>query len=446
MGWSRASCRQRGVNDVHPGRAGALATLVVVALSACAGAGSTTTPIGSATSATPGAAPTADEPTQTPVASEPARPSPSKPPTGQTLGEGWVEVGSFGGDATIEAVHDVVAAPFGLLAAGVHYPTRALGVFDPLAADGRIWLSTDGMSWADVTPAETFVDASIRQLVELPDGAVLALGWASRFVDGSLVENGPAVWETRDGVAWTELELDDGDPVIEIARGGAGYLAIRGELDGQRLEFSSDGRIFTPIVDPTGSRIVTRIAAGPEGFVIRADVYGSADPPTLYASGNGVDWYEAVTSGWHPGELAPVGPDWIAVDQRPFEVQDDTEVRAQISANGLEWAEAGRLLLRTIDVGGGAICGEFPDLISTGTLVVASTALSFPCGEGLVQVFGAVHVTDDGGTWLALPFGVEVDGRSSRGTRVSAGLDLESGTLLVGEIGFRATFWFRPGE
>lgn len=366
------------------------------------------------------------------------------------LAEGWVELARFGDPNTIEAVHDVVEAPFGILAAGVQYPTRSLGVFDPLAGDGRIWLSEDGMSWDDVTPGGTFTYASIRQLVALPDGAVLALGWASRLVDGSPEESGPAGWETRDGRAWTELELSvAGDPVIEIAAGDAGYLARLGsELGGQQLGFSSDGRTFTPVADPTGSRIVTRIAAGPEGFVIRAEVYESGEPPTLYASGNGRDWHEAVTSGWRPGELAPIGPDWVAIDQRPFDVQDDAEVRTRLSANGLEWAEAGRLALRTIDVGGGAVCGEFPALIGTGTLVVASTALSYPCGEGLVERFGAVHVTDDGRAWLALPFAatVDIDDPSTRGTRVSAGLDLESGTLLVGETEYRATFWFRPGE
>ncbi len=433
--------------NVRLGRGRLLAILAIIALSACART-PTTSP---GSSAVPSMGSTRVEPaTQSPPASEHSDAKTLEPSSRQSLAEGWVELARLGDANTIEAVLDVVEAPFGILAAGVHYPTRSLGVFDPLTGDGRIWLSEDGVTWTDVTPADTFIDASIGQLVALADGAVLALGWASHFVDGSLEEIRPTVWETRDGRVWAELGLSvGGDPVIEIAHGGGGYLArVGSELGGQQLGFSTDGRTFEPVADPTGSRIVTQTAAGPEGFVIRAEVYEGAEPATLYASGDGHDWYEAVTTGWQPGDLAPIGPDWVAVDQRAFETQDDTEVLTRVSANGLEWAEAGRLPLRTIDVGGGAVCGEIPELVSTGTLVVASTTLSYPCGEGLVQRFGAVHVTDDGGAWFALPFAAatEIDDPRSRGTRVSAGLDLTSGTLLVGETQYRAVFWFRPFE
>lgn len=66
----------------------------------------------------------------------------------------------------------------------------------------------------------------------------------------------------------------------------------------------------------------------------------------------------------------------------------------------------------------------------------------------MVQHFGAAHVTADGATWTALPFtasALVTDG-STRGTTVHAGLDLEDGTLLVGERDYRATFWFRAGD
>jgi len=36
--------------------------------------------------------------------------------------------------------------------------------------------------------------------------------------------------------------------------------------------------------------------------------------------------------------------------------------------------------------------------------------------------------------------------RARGGVSVNAGLDLDSGTLLVGEKDYRATFWFRPGD
>ena len=86
--------------------------------------------------------------------------------------------------------------------------------------------------------------------------------------------------------------------------------------------------------------------------------------------------------------------------------------------------------------------------MSTGSLVVVSTTLSYPCGEGHVQRFGAAHVTEDGTTWAPLPFTLESSpgDEATRGATVSAGIDLDSGTLLVGEKDYRATFWFRPSD
>ncbi|MDQ3689191.1 MAG: hypothetical protein M3406_03990, partial [Chloroflexota bacterium] len=430
-------------------RAPAVSLVLAVGIGACSSDVAEPSPTDGMANATSSIEPTANEPTPSPAPSAPARPIPSTPASEQSPAEGWVEVASFGSADTIETVHDVAAAPFGLLAAGVHLSTRSLAVFDPLAAESRIWLSDDARSWKDVTPPDTFADASIDRLVVLPDGAVLAFGRTSRLVDGIPWEE-PAAWETLDGRTWTELEITVGDErVIELVAGGPGYLArVGADLGGQQLGFSSDGKTFAPVADPTGARIMTGIAAGPEGFVIRAEVYESADPATLYASGNGVDWYEASDPGWTLGSAAPIGPDWVALDHRPFDAPDDVEVRTWVSANGLDWTEAGQLPLRTVDLGDGAVCSEYPDLVSTRTLVVASTVLSYPCGEGLVQRFGTAHVSNDGGTWLALPFaaGVEIADPTTRGTQVSAGLDLESGTLLVGETGYRATFWFRPNQ
>ena len=378
-------------------------------------------------------------PAETPI---PASPSKSAAPAspGDTEGDEWIEVSSFGRDDTIESVHDVVEAEFGLIAAGVELETRSLAVFDPLAGDSRVWLSADGSAWEDVTPADTFTDASINQLVVLADGAVLALGF----------QEGPAAWETRDGRTWGEIALTvGGAPVIEVADGGRGYLARAGvELGGQQLWHSSDGRTYVAVGDPTNGRIVTGTGAGPEGFVILAEVYESGQPARIYASGNGIDWFEATSDGWDPSGVAALGPDWIAVDSRPFDLQEDAEVQTWLSGNGLDWTEAGRIPLRAIPIGDDAVCSEHPRLVSTGSLVVASTTLSYPCSEGLVQRFGSAFETFDGATWLPLPFVASVDPTdgSTRGTRVAAGIDLESGTLLVGEKDYRATFWFRPSD
>ena len=81
-------------------------------------------------------------------------------------------------------------------------------------------------------------------------------------------------------------------------------------------------------------------------------------------------------------------------------------------------------------------------------MVVSSSTLSYPCGEGNVQSFGASSVTTDGATWMPLSFTVRETAFdvAYRGAKVTAGVDVASGTLLVGESGYRATFWFRPAD
>jgi hypothetical protein len=360
-------------------------------------------------------------------------------------------VASFGTDGAIESVHDVVQAPFGYLAAGVHIGTREMNVFGPLPQEGRIWLSADGLSWEDVTPpGGTFADSSVYQLLSLPDGAVLAFARVSVLVEAE-TDYVFAAWETRDGRTWTGSEVSAGvAPVLRGVAGAAGYLTTVGVDFESQLWHSADGRSYSPVAGPTDGRIITAMGAGPQGFVVLGSIYESADPPKAYASANGIDWYEATTGDWDVGAIAPLGPDWIAIGRYAIEGEwRDTEVPTWRSSNGIDWAEVRALPLRALELSEGVTCQEFPsEPSSSGRLVVVSTTLSYPCGEGNVQRFGASNVTADGTTWAALPFTVEA-GPAAEGTRggtVTAGLDIGSGTLLVGEKDYRATFWFRAGD
>jgi hypothetical protein len=378
--------------------------------------------------------------------------APSAAPAGGGLANGWVEVASFGADDTIETVNDLVEAPFGLLAAGVHIRTRNPGVFGELPREGRVWLSADGQAWEDVTPTGTFDDASIQQLVALPDGAVLTLAMVN-VVDpetGSPVQRN-AAWETFDGRTWTsaDLSLDPGT-LASVADGGRGYLAaIIAEFRTQ-LGYSSDGRTFVEVAEAASSRIARSMGGGPEGFVVITQAYESAESPVAYASGDGTTWFEATTPDWNAVGVAPLGADWVAIDSGPFDsLQDDSESQSWFSPNGLDWRAAGRVPVRALPLPDDATCRELvTGLTSTGSMVVTRSHLSHPCGEGNVQTFGASHVSADGATWLALPFTVRETAydESTRGATITAGIDLPSGSLLVGENAYRATIWFRPAD
>jgi hypothetical protein len=366
--------------------------------------------------------------------------------------DGWTEIASFGADGTIERVNDVVEAPFGFLAGGVHIRARNLNVSGELPQEGRIWQSSDGSSWEDVTPPGTFADASVDRLVVLADGAVVAFVRVNAVdpVTGSPTQ-AYAEWETIDGRTWTDADISHGSrPVYDIVQGGMGYLAsISVEFRGQ-LMHSGDGRTFVEVADEASARITQGMGGGPEGFVVIAQAYESAESPKVYASGNGTDWFEADTLDWNPVGVAPLEADWIVAEAGPpLDSEGDTVAPTWVSENGLDWAESGRIALRELPLPDEFSCREFVSgLTSTGSMVVSSTTFSYPCGEGNVQTFGASSVTTDGATWSPLPFTVSETpfDQPGRGATVTAGLDLASGTLLVGESGYRATFWFRPAQ
>jgi hypothetical protein len=313
--------------------------------------------------------------------------APSASPADGGLADGWVEVATFGADETIETVNDVVEAPFGILAAGVHIRSQNLNVFGLLPWEGRIWLSADGQSWEDVTPTGTFDDASVTRLVVLPDGAVVAFGRINAIdpVSGSPTE-AYAGWETVDGRTWTDADLNIApSSVHEVVQGGQGYLAAISAEFITQLMHSDDGRTYVEVADEASTRIARSMGGGPEGFVVLTEVYESADPPAAYASGDGTTWVEATTPDWNPAGVAPLGADWAVAESGPPLNGDGGDSHAQtwMSANGLDWVESGRIPLRDLPLSDGYSCREFVSgVTSTGSMVVSSTTLSYPCGEG----------------------------------------------------------------
>ena len=261
----------------------------------------------------------------------------------------------------------------------------------------------------------------------------------------------PTVWETRDGRAWTRASLAmDGQPVTGVAHGGRGYVAVRSDAGGQELWHAADGRTFSrAFALPVGSAVIS-LAGGPEGFVAIVADTTAEYASTIYASGDGIGWYEAEGGPAEVRAVSALGPDWVAVAPGPFE---DYSVRADtpawFSTNGLDWTETGAIPLIAVALDESTSCREFIfDAIGTGGQVVVSTTFSYPCGEGRVQTFGRSSISSDGARWARLPFtesSVAVD-RATRGATVTSGIELETGTLLVGEKDYRAAFWWRPAD
>jgi hypothetical protein len=402
---------------------------------------------GCGTGATPTMAPASpNDPAPTDDGSSPTAPpsvtslppSPSPPPD-------WTEAASFGGDG-IEAARDVVDTPFGLIAVGVHHPGTSLPVFGPVPQEGRVWHSDDGHDWADVTPAQTFANASLHTVVSLPDGAVVAFGNVSIASDAGNSDEYRA-WETRDGVSWNPTTiLAEDQPVISLVEGGKGYLGLVAHRDapGSDIWYSSDGRTFDhPYRGPSFDAMWGSIAAGDEGFV--ATTAGGLTEPstTVSASADGIEWFNATSPPGNAHLVAPIGPDWVAIESEPGQPGEIDSTASWSSANGLEWNLAGELPLGAIDAGGGAGCTEFASgLHGTGDVAIVSTTLTYPCSEGGVVRYGQSSITSDGVSWDPLEFTGASDLSSvSRGTTINAAIALGDRLILVGEKDLQATFW-----
>lgn len=342
-------------------------------------------------------------------------------------------------------VNDVVTHGDGLIAVGTEYghPFPILGPTPP--QDGRVWASSDGRSWADQTPAETFDGAGLHLAYAAADGALVAIG--TRRVDANGQETMTNLaWESTDGVTWREtaIGLPAGSLVNAIEHGGRGYLARitpARATHGSELWFSTDGRDWERVRTLLDG--VVTLGAGDEGFVV-AGTQGAAvesGEPFTIASSDGREWIEASNPPAGASGVLPVAGDWIIVSHQIGEGPLPDHASTWQSANGLDWSPLGDLPLDSVEVGGGR-CAEIPVRpTATGPWIVAPTTLSYPCGEGGFQVFGTQRLSRDGSAWTALPLDAATPGEQGSGSLVHAATTFDGRLVLVGEANLKAAFW-----
>ena len=356
----------------------------------------------------------------------------------------WTEVAVFGTDGGIERVLDVADTPFGFIAVGEMYPGTALQPFGSVPNQARIWQSDGGREWQDVTPVGLGA-ASLRRVVALTDASVVAFGSVAAEDVAGMPTLVPRTWTTQDGNSWDQVELlVEGDQVLDLVSGGQGHLVVtRNDAGGTDIWHASQLWDVNRVLGTSFDGRWGSIAAGPEGFVV---IQMTLDPEgvtsTILASGDGIEWHEAGSAPSDMQFVAPIGSDWVAVGSGPVEDRSESTTTASwFSANGLEWSVIGQLALEAVGLPGGDGCREFvSDLISAGDVLVASTVLSYPCGEGGVVRFGRSSTTSDGSSWEAFPFAGPI-AADTRGTTVNAATPIGDETLLVGERDFQAVFW-----
>jgi hypothetical protein len=387
-------------------------------------------------SATVDAAPASETPSPT-VAVTPSPPSP-------TTDLAWTETASFPMEGGASAVSAVARHDTGLIAIGVAYdePLPILG--PPPPHDGRVWLSSDGTDWEDITPAGTFENTALRFVQATPDGELIVHGWESSADPDSV---GAAVaFESPDGRTWQTIDHPFGDGAwpSAMAQGAQGSAAIVVEPEGPLLSvwWSADGRAWERVHD-LGAQVRHSLGAGDEGFVVagtRTDDSGTEEPFAI-ASGNGRDWFEADAPPGSAAAVAPRGGDWLAVSRDSTVVLGEpAEAQVWSSANGLSWAPIGTYPLRTVEHSD-VSCSELPErLLAAGRWLVSGTMLSFGCSEGGVETKGTQLISLDGVDWAALPFAAPAV-EAGLGTRIAGAVEVDGRLVLVGERDRVATFW-----
>ncbi|MDQ2934464.1 MAG: hypothetical protein M3R49_05685 [Chloroflexota bacterium] len=345
-------------------------------------------------------------------------------------------------------VRDVVRTSREFVVIGTQYEQPLPNLGPPPPHEGRVWASTDGRTWTDVTPDSTFRNVDLRHLAVTADGSLIVFGLQSRLMDGGILQvSEVSAWESSDGRAWRSVAtgLPAGSRVLDFDQGDRGSVAwISRDVTASPTElwFSADERSWQHVYDlPAGSMSV---GAGDEGFVVTGVRGSFPDSQTLaIASSDGREWFDASSPPAVGARVAPRGADWVAIaSDRPADFGSSGEASVWSSANGLNWEQIGVMPLPVVSLEGGGTCREFnPSVVTAGPWLIAATTLAGPCGEGGFFVNGTARISVDGATWIPLPFAQGTPGVSGSGSGVSAAAAVDGGLLLAGESNRMATFW-----
>jgi hypothetical protein len=381
------------------------------------------------------------EPSPAAVSTTSQTPSPATDPTDESTASasarpegGWQEGGIFGIDGGLTFAASITPGGGGFIAVGTHYPQRPILVVE--GQEGRVWHSPDGRSWEDVTPTDTFVDASLDIVFAAADGALIALGGV---FEGDTGRYTPMAWESLDGRAWsiTPSGFPDGSTVSHLVRDGRGYLAIVGG----GLWLSSDGRTWDRVLagEPAGEGMLS-VGAGDEGFVaLGSRGVGDATETYAIASSDGRNWIEATDPPLGARVVVPRGGDWIASGRHASgcgtEPGDD---RVWSSSDGLEWIEIGTIPWRPILETGQECWIVVVDIQAAGSWLVASPSQRGACCDQ-PPTPGTPQISRDGRAWESLPISAT---EGQLGSSVHDAIANGDMLILIGQSNDRAAFWY----
>lgn len=272
--------------------------------------------------------------------------------------------------------------------------------------------------------------------------------------EGGAAPNRAVVWSSADGTHWGRHALDTLGAQDSTASAGARRQGLevvvgtvttaRGDRDAQ-VWTSRDGATWSavPLGGGSGDQSLTRVAAGPLGFLATGD---DSQPgrrvPALWWSSDGTSWSRA---GLGPGTPFSTGQSirGVAVGRLgmvavgTIDTSGDVDAMAWFSADGATW--------RTVPLGAAGFTGPATQAANA----VTATADGFVAvgnDAGAERRFAVAWTTADGVTWRRQPPSPDMaelpTGDSTRG--VSAEAIAGSGPVVAVGGGYALQVWTSP--
>jgi hypothetical protein len=252
-----------------------------------------------------------------------------------------------------------------------------------------IWWSPDGHDWTN-SPLD-LAQAPVLPAQLIPIGDRLALLGAVLDTSSGQGILRPAVWASENLTDWRRTDLgltSEASVPAFIAYGPKGYIALAGD----RLWFAEDGFAWQRSSDIPA---VSGVVAGGDGFVAVSS--GERSMARIFASADGLIWYEGDTlPGWALS-VAAVGGEWVATGGK-------SDFGVWTSEDGLSWAQSTSIRDLSGFSSGVGIATEvtYTPMVTVDDDVYMTLAWNHCC----VQLSGGrgVYRSSDGATWRLLEF------------------------------------------
>jgi hypothetical protein len=302
----------------------------------------------------------------------------------------------------------------GLLMVGTVNTTTTVNSKPTVTSVTTVWTTTDGSAWTQRSDSGAFnIDGRRFVAQGISDDGLGGLIVIGNSLGGSPTDVIASAWHSKDGGAWTPMQVDSsaGQEMAAgvVSRPGAAVAAGNGVA-----WLCTDGRVWSPQVLPGaatagGSYTPSVVGSWNGGFVIIGLWIGNGTAhSTAWYSSTGRDWTQAKTSlgGFLAAGVAGVGGKIVAVGSDLGDASPGLAA-SWSSSDGQTWTESTAPTdLSTVALDGVSRVGH--SLVAFGAPAAGSNSSIQQAGPTLPgstprpDAAELVWVSDDGVNWLPI--------------------------------------------